>query len=500
MTNGEMTLVLGGTGKTGRRVAQRLTERGVPIRIGSRSGEPPFDWNDPSTWGPALRDVRSAYVTYYPDLAVPGASESIGELAALAVKSGVRRLVLLSGRGEEGALLGEMAVQESGAEWTILRSTWFSQNFSEGFFLDQVRSGEVALPAGSVKEPFVDAEDIADVAVAALTEHRHGGEVYELTGPRLLTFAEAIEEIAEAAALPERAVRHQEQLVGWPGFDGLSEPGARPHAREPVVLHARLRDERHADASPRERDLERQAVGPHDGVDAPCVRRQPASWREAREPLAEAHPRGVVPRAKRPERPRHLRRSDEHPAHVPEPGHDRIAAHRPHRSERDVSLAPRQIEHGLARMDLDLHGGVALAQLEHQGRDHHLGEVRRACDPNQPGDRALETLRLAREARDGSLDLLGDGHEPLRRLGGRDALAPAAEERGRERLFHAGEASRYRRGVHAHHRGRATQGAGAAQGEEEPHVVPRQPRGRLPSSLHERSDNLHSAESHGTHA
>ena len=206
-TNEGMTLVLGGTGKTGRRVVQRLAERGIPIRIGSRSGEPAFDWTDPSTWAPALRDVRSAYVTFYPDLAMPGASEQVGEVARLAVKKGVRRLVLLSGRGEEGAFLGEKAVQESGAEWTIVRSTWFSQNFSEGVFLDQVRSGEVALPAGSVKEPFVDAEDIADVAVAALTEDRHRGEVYELTGPRLLTFAEATEEIATAAARQIRYVQ-----------------------------------------------------------------------------------------------------------------------------------------------------------------------------------------------------------------------------------------------------------------------------------------------------
>jgi uncharacterized protein YbjT (DUF2867 family) len=201
----ELTMVLGGTGKSGRRVAQRLKERGVPIRTGSRSGSPPFDWDDEDTWGPALRGVRSAYVTVQPDLAVPGAPEKVRELAALAVKSGVRRLVLLSGRGEKRALLGEKAVQESGAEWTIVRSTWFSQNFSEGFFRDQVLSGEVALPAGSVKEPFVDADDIADVAVAALTEDRHRGEVYELTGPRLLTFSEAIDEIAAAAG---RAIRY----------------------------------------------------------------------------------------------------------------------------------------------------------------------------------------------------------------------------------------------------------------------------------------------------
>ena len=194
-----MTLVVGGTGKTGRRVAERLTAGGVPVRIGSRSAEPPFDWEDQSTWAPALRDVESAYVTYYPDLAVPGAADTVRAFAELAVKSGVGRLVLLSGRGEPGALLGEQAVRESGAEWTILRSTWFSQNFSEGFFLDQVLSGEVALPAGGVKEPFVDADDIAEIAVKALTENGHVGQVYELTGPRLLTFAEAVEEIGQAA-------------------------------------------------------------------------------------------------------------------------------------------------------------------------------------------------------------------------------------------------------------------------------------------------------------
>ena len=179
----------------------------MPVRIGSRSGGPPFDWGDRSTWSPALRDVDSAYVAYYPDLAVPGAPEAVGALAELAVKSGVRRLVLLSGRGEHGALLGEQAVRDSGADWTLIRSSWFSQNFSESYFLDQVLSGEVALPAGDVREPFVDADDIADVAVAALTEDGHAGRLYEVTGPRLLTFAEAVEEIGRAAGRDLRYVQ-----------------------------------------------------------------------------------------------------------------------------------------------------------------------------------------------------------------------------------------------------------------------------------------------------
>jgi uncharacterized protein YbjT (DUF2867 family) len=196
--NGTTTLVLGGTGKTGRRVVERLAARGVRTRVGSRSGEPPFDWNDRGTWAHALRDVASVYVSFHPDLAVPGATAAVGDFARLAVEHGVRRLVLLSGRGEEEAQLSERAVQEAGADWTILRCSWFNQNFSENYFVDGVLSGTLALPAGDVREPFVDAEDIADAAVAALTEPGHAGRLYELTGPRLLTFAEAVQEIADA--------------------------------------------------------------------------------------------------------------------------------------------------------------------------------------------------------------------------------------------------------------------------------------------------------------
>jgi uncharacterized protein YbjT (DUF2867 family) len=192
------TLVLGGTGKTGRRVAERLEARGLPVRIGSRSGEPPFDWEDRSTWATALEGMGSVYVAYYPDLAVPGAAETVGSFAELAVRSGVPRLVLLAGRGEPEAEEAEQAVRDTGAELTILRSTWFAQNFSEDFWRSYVLSGEVALPAGDTPEPFVDVDDVADVAVAALTEDGHVGQLYELTGPRLLTFAEAVDEISRA--------------------------------------------------------------------------------------------------------------------------------------------------------------------------------------------------------------------------------------------------------------------------------------------------------------
>jgi uncharacterized protein YbjT (DUF2867 family) len=200
------TLVLGGTGKTGRRVVARLSAAGRPVRVGSRSGQPSFDWEDPATWPAVLEGVGAVYIAYYPDVAAPGALETVGSFARLAVANGVRRLVLLSGRGESEAEQTEQAVRDSGAELTILRSTWFSQNFSEDYMLGYVLSGEVTLPAGNTPEPFVDADDIADVAVAALTDDRHIGQIYELTGPRLLTFTQAVEEIAQAAGREIRYV------------------------------------------------------------------------------------------------------------------------------------------------------------------------------------------------------------------------------------------------------------------------------------------------------
>ena len=199
------TLVLGGTGKTGRRVAERLQARGLAVRIGSRTGEPPFDWEAPATWTPALDKVDAVYITFVPDLAVPGAAEAIRSFTAQAVAADVQHLVLLSGRGEEEAQACERIVQDAGVDWTLLRASWFSQNFSEAYLLDPVLAGEVALPAGDTPEPFVDVDDIADVAVAALTEAGHAGQLYELTGPRMLTFAEAVAEIAAAS---ERDIRY----------------------------------------------------------------------------------------------------------------------------------------------------------------------------------------------------------------------------------------------------------------------------------------------------
>lgn len=211
-----LTLVLGATGKTGRRVVERLRSRSVPTRAASRAGDPPFDWGDRSTWDAALDGVTAAYISYAPDLAIPGATGAIRALVERAAEHGVQRLVLLSGRGEAEAQACERIIQRPDIEWTVVRCSWFSQNFSEGEFLDMVLAGEIVLPAGEVGEPFVDADDIADVVVAALTEDGHAGQVYELTGPRLLTFAEAVGEISRATgrAIQYIPIPHQAFVAG----------------------------------------------------------------------------------------------------------------------------------------------------------------------------------------------------------------------------------------------------------------------------------------------
>ncbi len=214
------TLITGGTGKTGRRVAERLTQLNHPIRIGSRSGQPRFEWNDEATWKPALEGCGAAYLAYAPDLAFPGAAELVGRFAATAVATGASRMVLLSGRGEQGAQHAEQLVIDSGAQWTVVRCAFFAQNFSEGPWAEDIRDGRLELP-GDTAEPILDADDIADVVAMSLTEQGHIGRLYELTGPRLLTFAGAIDEINEATG---RHVSFEE--VTGPAFAaGLRDAG-----------------------------------------------------------------------------------------------------------------------------------------------------------------------------------------------------------------------------------------------------------------------------------
>jgi uncharacterized protein YbjT (DUF2867 family) len=192
-------LVLGATGKTGRRVVERLAKLNLPVIIGSRNAEPAFDWENDANWTDVLKDVSKVYITFQPDLAVPTAEVAISKFVTIAKASGVKQLVLLSGRGEKEAQVCENIVINSSLDWTIIRASWFMQNFSENFLLDSILSNEVILPIIRALEPFVDADDIADVVVAALTDSKHSHKIYELTGPELLSFQSATAKIATAS-------------------------------------------------------------------------------------------------------------------------------------------------------------------------------------------------------------------------------------------------------------------------------------------------------------
>jgi len=195
-------LIIGKNGKTGARVDQRLQAMGYTTRPVSRSTNPSFDWENPATWRSAIEGTHAAYVTYQPDLAVPNAEATIRAFVQVAAKAGLKHIVLLSGRGEEGAQRAEEVLKASGISWNIVRASWFAQNFSESFMLDGILAGELVLPAGDTVEPFVDVDDIADVAVAALTQPELRNKLFEVTGPRALTFAQCIKEISTALDRP----------------------------------------------------------------------------------------------------------------------------------------------------------------------------------------------------------------------------------------------------------------------------------------------------------
>ena len=200
--NNSPILVIGKNGKTGSRVNERLQALGYATRPVSRSTTPSFDWEKPETWRSAIEGTAAAYVTYQPDLAVPNAEPAIREFVRIAAEVGLKHIVLLSGRGEEGAQRAEEILRSSGISWNIVRASWFFQNFSESFMLEGILAGELVLPAGNIAEPFVDADDIADVAVASLTEPGQRNILFEVTGPRALTFDQCIREISEALGRP----------------------------------------------------------------------------------------------------------------------------------------------------------------------------------------------------------------------------------------------------------------------------------------------------------
>ncbi|MFZ1806989.1 MAG: NmrA family NAD(P)-binding protein [Cyclobacteriaceae bacterium] len=190
-------LVIGGTGKTGQRVVKNLQKLNHNVSIGSRNSDPAFEWDDPSSYAKALKGMDRAYIVYYPDLAVPGAKEAIEKLTISALSEGLEKVVLLSGKGEKEAEACEEIVANSGLNYTIVRASWFNQNFSESFLLDPILAGEVALPMPDAEIPFVDANDIADVATKVLLDDSYNGHTITVTGPRKITFKEVVETIAE---------------------------------------------------------------------------------------------------------------------------------------------------------------------------------------------------------------------------------------------------------------------------------------------------------------
>ncbi|WP_370616912.1 SDR family oxidoreductase [Mumia sp. Pv 4-285] len=196
-------LVVGGTGKSGRRVAARLETLGVPTRSVGRTTSVPFDWSDPATWDAALDGTSAAYVSYAPDLAFPGASDQVADLARRFADRGVERVVLLSGRGEAGARASEDALLTAVPSARVVRCSFFAQNFTEGVFAFDALGGELAIPVpADVPEPFVDLEDVADVAVAALLDDVYAGTVLELTGPEAMTFGDGWGVVGEAHGQP----------------------------------------------------------------------------------------------------------------------------------------------------------------------------------------------------------------------------------------------------------------------------------------------------------
>jgi uncharacterized protein YbjT (DUF2867 family) len=220
-------LVLGGTGKTGRRVVEQLGARNLPVRVASRSSHQTFDWYDESTWSAAVAGSHTAYLA--PPVGPTGLAKA-GEFIKQAAAEGLRRVVLLSGRGVgspgrefavyESSLELEHAVKDSGTDWTIVQPSWFAQNFSEDFLYDGVLAGEIRVSAGAGAEAFIDVDDIAEVVTAALTDERHTGQTYALSGPRTLTLAQAAAEIAAASGRPVEYVdlepdQHVAELVEY---------------------------------------------------------------------------------------------------------------------------------------------------------------------------------------------------------------------------------------------------------------------------------------------
>lgn len=191
-------LILGGTGKVGHRVARILGRDGHDVRAVGRSTPLRFDWRESQTWAPAVRDADGVFVVG------PGSATDWSPLLATfldtASAAGVRHAVLLSSRAVEflpdgNVARAEQALRAGRLPWTILRPTHFAQNFTEAMFIPV--DGHIVAPVGEGAEPFIDVEDIAEVAAHALANGAAIGETLELSGPSALTFEQAAHVLSE---------------------------------------------------------------------------------------------------------------------------------------------------------------------------------------------------------------------------------------------------------------------------------------------------------------
>ena len=197
-------LVLGATGKTGSRVASKLSGQGVSVRTAARKGaDIRFDWNNPATFAGALHGVAGVYLVS-PVMRTDFAGV-VSDFLDQAEQAGVQNVTYLSAYGMEHAP-AEVALRaveldlesRSAFAHSIIRPAWFMQNFSETFL--KPVDDEIVVPAGAGAEAFVHAEDIASVAAATLAEpERHAGRAYAPTGPESLTLDKAAQIISAAA-------------------------------------------------------------------------------------------------------------------------------------------------------------------------------------------------------------------------------------------------------------------------------------------------------------
>ncbi len=218
MTNARSNvLVLGGTGKTGSRLAATLAKLGLNVRTAARHrADVHFDWDDPTTHRPALQGIDRLYLV--PPVMRVDFADPVAAFLDLAETAGVRHVTYVSAYGTISRWRGAAAIGQAPAQvalraveldligrgamtHSILRPAWFMQNFSETFL--KPVDGLITVPTANGSEAFIDVSDIAAAAAETLASpDAHADAAYALTGPEAITVSEAAEIIAEVTGKP----------------------------------------------------------------------------------------------------------------------------------------------------------------------------------------------------------------------------------------------------------------------------------------------------------